>query len=343
MTAPPRRPRILVIKLGALGDAVIATAHIQALLDSRPGAEVHLLTSPACDFLFRGESRLRIASFPRKGARAMWATFRWLRRQRFDQVFDFQCSDRSRVMTLLSGAPLRAGLGPAWPYSLRPAEDDPGWPIFDRLNNLLQAAGMGPAPPRPRLWTQPRDEAMARDLMAGLGLAPGGFVVMHAGSNPTWQSKRWEEEHFATLARKLAGLGLVTLWVGGQGEADLNARLAAASGIDLTARLSLPGLAALARHARFAVTNDSAPMHILSTAGIPVYALFGPTNWRISHAVGQAERVLRHPVPCSPCHLTACPPERDHACLRALLPEQVLERLQADGLLDQVQDASSDS
>jgi ADP-heptose:LPS heptosyltransferase len=83
----------------------------------------------------------------------------------------------------------------------------------------------------------------------------------------------------------------------------------------------------------FAVTNDSGPMHILATAGLPVYACFGPTDWRRSHAPGQESRILTNPVSCSPCYLKSCPPERQHACLQGISPAMVMERLKMDGML----------
>ena len=48
----------------------------------------------------------------------------------------------------------------------------------------------------------------------------------------------------------------------------------------------------LGKQALFAVTNDSAPMHILSCSDIPIYALFGPTNPKRTHALGQENRVI---------------------------------------------------
>ena len=96
---------------------------------------------------------------------------------------------------------------------------------------------------------------------------------------------------------------------------------------------SVRGLAELGRRARFAVTNDSGPMHVLSCAGIPLYAFFGPTSVARSHALGQRQRVLVHPVPCSPCWLPVCPPSRAHACMQGLTPGSVIERLIRDGLL----------
>ena len=123
------------------------------------------------------------------------------------------------------------------------------------------------------------------------------------------------------------------LWIGGPDDVDLNRELAAEVGRDVTGQFSIPALAELARHARFAIVNDSGPMHVVSTAGIPVYAFFGPTDWRRSHAIGQRERVLTNPVECSPCHLNTCPPARQHACLAEVTPGAVFARLKADGLL----------
>jgi ADP-heptose:LPS heptosyltransferase len=103
--------------------------------------------------------------------------------------------------------------------------------------------------------------------------------------------------------------------------------------VDATGAFNHLELAALGRRAEFAVVNDSAPMHILSASPLPVYALFGPTDWRRSHGLGQAERVLLNPVACSPCHRPVCPPGYDHRCLSELTPGQVLVRLAEDGWL----------
>jgi len=105
------------------------------------------------------------------------------------------------------------------------------------------------------------------------------------------------------------------------------------SGIDATGRFDYRELAILAGHAAFAVTNDSGPMHVMSIAGLPVYAFFGPTDWRRSHALGQQQRVLTNPVFCSPCYLKSCPPERQHACMQGIRAAKVIARLEADGMV----------
>ena len=156
---------------------------------------------------------------------------------------------------------------------------------------------------------------------------------MHAGGCPAWPSSRWQERHVLELARVLSGHGLAVVWLGSDAERDLNRRLARCVGVDATAAFSLAELAALGAYARFVLGNDSGPMHVLALAGVPVYALFGPTDWRRSHALGQQNNVLYNPVECSPCHLPVCPPRRAHACLAGLAPEVVFSRIEADGLL----------
>lgn len=324
--------RTLIIKTGALGDVVLCTPQIERILEHH-GGDVWLLTSPPFVPLFAGHPRLRVQAFPRQGVRAMWDVLRWVRAQRFVTVYDLQGNDRTRALTLLSGARTRVGIAPRWIYTHSPARDDIREHVFPRLNRLIESAGLPAAEPRPRLWPAATERQAVQDRLAADGLKDGAFALLHAGSSARWPSKRWEAEYFIALARAIEAAGIVVLWIGGPDEAELNRDLSAQAGRDMTGKFSIPGLSELARHARFAVVNDSGPMHLLSAAGIPVYAFFGPTDWRRHHAIGQGERVFVHPVECSPCYLGECPPERRHVCLAGIVPERVLGRLRADGAL----------
>ena len=325
--------RHLVIKLGALGDVILATALIRRLLEARPEVAYTLLTTPAFAPLFAGWSGLEVVAIPRHGARNMWRAVRFMRRGGFSRVYDFQSNDRTGLMIALSGIPERVGNHPRFPYTHHPptvyrSEIH----IFERMNQVLASAGIPPAEPRPHLPPTESDRAHVAAWLAAHDLHPGGFVLCHAGASARWPSKRWP--HFAALARRLEReAGLPVVWLGAGEDAEGNRALATEAGIDATGAFSIVQLAEIGRMARFAVTNDSGPMHVLSASGIPVFAFFGPTNWVKNHALGQAERVLRHPVECSPCHRGVCPPEKGHACLAELALETVWERLRTEHLV----------
>lgn len=324
--------RTLIIKVGALGDVVLCTPQIERILE-RHADEVWLLTSPPFATLFAGHPRLRVRAFPRQGARAMWDALRWVRAQRFKTIYDLQGNDRSRALTRLSGAPRRVGIAPRWIYTHSPERDDIREHVFPRLNRLIESAGLPAAEPRPRLWPADSERRAVNERLASLGLAGRPFALLHAGSSARWPSKRWALERYVALALGIEAAGIAVLWIGAADERELNRAAAMQTGQDMTGVFSIAGLYELARQARFAAVNDSGPMHVLAAAGIPVYAFFGPTDWRRHHAVGQAERVLIHPVECSPCYLGECPPARRHVCLAGIAPEAVLERLRRDGLL----------
>jgi ADP-heptose:LPS heptosyltransferase len=248
-------------------------------------------------------------------------------------VYDLQGSQRSRVMTLFTSAPRRVGRRAGIAYTHTPPSAEVALHAFDRFNAVLVAGGIGAAAPVfPLSWIASTSAAVTAWLRNN-DLHGKRLVLMHAGSSRRWCSKRWEEASFLELATRLSARSYAVVWTGADADRDLNRRLAAVAGVDATGRFDYPELVVLARHASFAVANDSGPMHLFSLAGLPVFAFFGPTDWRRSHALGQADRVLTNPVPCSPCLLPECPPQYGHACLREITPAMVIERLEAGGLL----------
>ena len=325
--------QILIIKLGALGDVVLATPQIARLLEAHAADRVTLLTAPDFRELFDGFHGLDVVTFKRKGLISMLGLLRWLHGRQFNVVYDLQGSLRSRIMTLLTQAQLRAGPAPALAYTHTPLPGNGQGHAFDRFNAVLLAAGIDAAPALPCLPVNKAAVVQVETWLRQHGLAGKRLVLIHAGASGRWPSKCWPIKYFQELAMALENRGLSIIWLGGELERDLNSRLAGATGMDASAVFSLAELVALGRHAAFALSNDSGPMHLLSATSLPVYAFFGPTDWQRSHALGQAAHVLVNPVPCSPCHLPVCPPARKHVCLQGIAPEAVLARLQADGML----------
>jgi ADP-heptose:LPS heptosyltransferase len=308
--------KILIIKFGALGDIILATPLLRGILGHHRGDAVTLLTSPAFAPLFQDWPGLSVEARPRRGLVAFWRTLCWIRAQGFSRLIDLQSNDRSGLLSALSGIPERIGNHPRFPYHRHPPDRYTGQcHAYERLNQVLQAGGMPPAAGPPDLPAPAPVQGQIRDWLAMHGLSPGAYVLLHAGSSHRHAGKRWP--YYGELAESLAARGLTPVWIGGREDRELNRALAQRQGLDATGLFSILELAELGRHAAFAVTNDSAPMHILACSGIPVYGLFGPTDWRRTHALGQAQHVI-----------AAAEGE-----LARLSADTVLARLQADGRL----------
>ena len=282
-------PRILVIKLAALGDFVQAFGPFAAIRAHHPGAEITLLTTPP----FAGLAR-RAPWFDRvwDQGRPGWsdpcgvaALALALRRARFTRVYDLQTSGRSSRYRWFTGA------APEWSGIARGASHRHANPARDALHTLerqreqLALAGITEFPPPALDWLE--------EDLSGFALPPR-FGLLVPGASPGRPGKRWPVAHFANLA---AGLKLPVAVLGGPAEAPLAQaiRAAAPGSLDLTGRTSLGQIGALARRASFALGNDTGPTLLIAAAGCPTLALFGDdSDPALCAPRGRAVAVLRH-------------------------------------------------
>lgn len=282
--------KILIIKLGALGDAIIATAVIKQILEHHASDDIHLLTSPPFTDIFSHFERLQINSYERKGIFNKLKSIFWIRKNKFDRIYDLQSNDRTRILCALSGSPYLAGNHPYYPYTIHPEYSYLGeCHSFYRLNQIIKCANITPAQTTPYLPIPKTTTEEVNVWLKKHGLFEKPFVIFHAGSSPLHTEKRWP--FFKELASELNNIFKI-VWVGGNDDIELNRTLSAENNIDATNQFSIFGLAELGKHAKFAITNDSAPMHILSCSKIPVFGLFGPTYPRRTHALGQFDNVI---------------------------------------------------
>jgi heptosyltransferase-2 len=130
------------------------------------------------------------------------------------------------------------------------------------------------------------------------------------GLNPTraYPAKRWPEERFAELARRLLREGFVPVLLWGPGEEGVVARIhGAVPGAKVAPPTNLVELAAFLGHLAAVVTVDSGLKHLAVCRRVPTVTLFGPTDPREWHIGGERDRVLWRGVSCSPCRLRQCP------------------------------------
>lgn len=262
--------RILVIKLGALGDFVQAMGPAAAIRRHHRGDEITLLTTAPYAELGRAAPYFdRVLIDPRPALLDLcgwWRLRRMLRAGHFDRVYDLQTSDRSSFYHFLMGRPDWSGIarGASLPHA-NPRRDL--MHTVDRQAEQLALAGIAEVPLPDLSWA-------ARDI-ARFGL-PERLLLLVPGGSPHRPRKRWPIERFAELAALAAGRGVTPVVLGGAAERPLGAAIArrAPAARDLTGATGFGEIVALGRKALYAVGNDTGPMHLIVAAGCAATLLY---------------------------------------------------------------------
>jgi ADP-heptose:LPS heptosyltransferase len=274
--------KILVIKLGALGDVVQAMGAAQAIRAYHRDAEIVVLTTESYAGLLRRApyfDAVWIDGRPRDPA-GLWRLARRLREACFDRVYDLSTRQRSALyFWLMRRSRWLAGGGPEWSGIVRFASHrQPDTPERRRMHTLdreadqLRWAGIpGPVPGPDLSWAATDVSRFA---------LPADYVLLIPGGAPHRPEKRWPLAHFIALAERIAVAGSTPVVIGGPGERDLGAAIAAAvpQARDLTGQTEFGDIVALGRFARRAIGNDTGPMHLAVVGGAPATVLYSAAS-----------------------------------------------------------------
>jgi ADP-heptose:LPS heptosyltransferase len=279
--------KVLVIKLSAVGDFVLAFPAFERIRAAHRDAEITLLTTAPFEALALASPFFdRVETDGRPESPTAWLALVWrLRREGYDRVYDLQVNDRTRLIfhMLQPFAPAWSGvaLGCALPHRNR---DRMKMHTLERQAEQLRDAGIWPdapvapgtAPPPDLRWVLAATPAPR--ALAGPMLRPQALLV--PGSSARRPEKRWPIGRYAELAARLETRGFDVLVIGGLQEAELahviqnRARRAR----DLTGRTDFAQIAALGARAAIAVGNDTGPTHLIAAAGAPTIALFSSAS-----------------------------------------------------------------
>jgi ADP-heptose:LPS heptosyltransferase len=274
--------RILVVKLGAFGDIVLADGALQDLRAHHATARITLLTRAPYAALMRACPWVDAVAIDDNAPRwRLPSMLGWRKRflaGAYDRVYDLQNSRRTAFYRrwLSGGQPQR------WSTSVRdPARLAEGVPA--RHARQLAEAGV-----TVHHATTPTPAWMATDaapLLRAAGIAPSAspFVLLLPGSSARNSGKRWPD--FAALSHALAAEGLGVVTVPGPDEADLGPGYAGCVLRDGDRAVDLCRLAGIARLAACVVGNDSGPLHLAASLGTPSVLLLDNDNVSF-HAAG---------------------------------------------------------
>jgi ADP-heptose:LPS heptosyltransferase len=278
--------KILVIKLGALGDFVQALAAMQHIRAAHPKAHITLLTTPPFEALARASPYFNDVETDGRpeGIGDAVSMIRRLRRAHYDRVYDLQTSSRSNLYFYLLQPFGPQWSGVAFGCSLPHRNPERGrMHTLERQADQLRAAGIWPgapirsgaAPPADLSWILKKGPA-ARPVSASAGRP---YALLVPGSSAHRPEKRWPVEQFGELGEILRKRGLEILILGGMEESALARSIQRkVQARDLTGRTDFAQIAALAARATVAIGNDTGPMHLIAAAGAPTLVLFSSAS-----------------------------------------------------------------
>jgi ADP-heptose:LPS heptosyltransferase/O-antigen ligase len=353
--ARPPRPvaSVLVVCTRQIGDVLLTTPLLRAAHERWPQARIDVLAFAGTAGMLRGNPDVQtLLEFP---SRLGWRGARSLIRRvwrRYDVALIADPGDRAHLIGWLA-APVRSGIVPAsggstWLKCLAldhvvQTAGDRGTVHVATEKQALLAPWVADAPP-PQVVPPP-----AAPLPPGLATqVQPGAVVVHAPS--MWPYKQWPLAHFQALVAGLLADGRQVLLTGSGSARDQECVAAlrdvapAPRLLDLSGKLDFNELAGVLAQAALYIGPDTSVSHLAAATGVPVLAIFGPTNpqrwapWPAgphaqalfarSAAVQQAGNVtiVQGRQSCVPCSRAGCEDRRDSRsdCLQSITPAQVL-------------------
>jgi heptosyltransferase I len=313
--------RILIVRLGAMGDVIHTLPAAQALRDAYPRAMIGWLIEerwaellcapgtarrglrspqrPLVDWVLSLNLRdWRSSLFTAPTLHLIAKIWNDLRSTEYEAAFDLQGAIRSALLARWSAANVVYGgseprESPASLFYSRLVTTRGRHVIEQNLSLVTAVTGKALNVPQPVF---PRDSVAEDAVQQKLTqLGTDEYAILNPGAG--WGAKRWPAERYGQVARKLASDGLCPVINSGPGEERLTEEVVAASaGLAKPMKLSISELIALTRRAKLFVGGDTGPMHLAAALRIPVVAIFGPTNPLRNGPYGTPSVVLRNPA-----------------------------------------------
>jgi len=316
--------RILIRSSNWLGDAVMSVPAVRAIKNGRP--DVHVTIAAADKIAPMWKLIPEVDAIIPLPEGSLLSVVKLLKQQiPFDVAILFPNSLRVALESWLSGIPRRVGYRGhcrSWLVNQIVREPrKPGPPEHHSLRFLRIARGCGAETTNTedrRSTVQTPDGHQTSNIkhQTLIGLCPG------AEYGP---AKRWLPERFAEAVAKISAQSSAQ-WIlfGTKNDAAIGEQIAAAIGDRCVNRIGQTTLGQLIdelRRCSLLVTNDTGTMHLAALLGVPVVAIFGSTEPRLTGPLGNGHIILRHHVECSPCFLRECP--IDFRCMKAVSADEV--------------------
>jgi heptosyltransferase I len=313
--------RILIVRLGSMGDVIHALPAVQALRDVLPNVTIDWLIeerwaellcapgAPRCgprspqrplvDWVHTVDLRgWRKSLFTLSSAQHIARVWNDVRSVHYDVAIDLQGAIRSAILARWSGARTVCGAAEPWesPASLWYTRRVIARGAHVVEQNLSIAKFVAHAKLGNPVVQLPRDDGAENRVHETLAQADvREFAVLNPGAG--WGAKRWPAERYGLVAKALASDGVRSIINYGPGEEHLARETEVASaGAAVPLKTSITELIALTRRAKLFIGGDTGPLHLAAALRVPVVAIFGPTDPARNGPYGTHSIVLRSPA-----------------------------------------------
>lgn len=340
---PDTPARILLLRLERIGDLLMALPAIADVRAAAPGAHIDLVVGSWNADIARtiaGVDRVQTLDAPwlTRGAAGassahLFRTAASWRRERYDLAINFEPDVRTNLLLALSKAKWRAGYGSGGGGAVldQALEYLPAGHTTDNARRLVAQVFGREVPASLPARSLDVPETTRREAVALLAGARRPRVAMHVAGGR--QIKQWPVERFVSVARSLVDReGATIVLTAGPGDEAMVNEARAALPIDRVIDISGAGLltvAAVLERCDLMITGDTGPMHLAAAVGLPILAVFGPSDPARYAPRGAHDRVVRMDLPCAPCNRIRLPPARCTGrvpdCLALLTEDRVLD------------------
>jgi heptosyltransferase-3 len=351
MQTKPRK--ILVIAMRYLGDVLLTTPLIRSLRQAYPDAQLDILVYANTVAMLEGNPDInQLITVPSKAELAdHWILLRQLAR-RYDLAITTQSGDRPFLYSLFASSQ-RLGVVPPKPntgwwkrfflHHWLEFDDDNTHTVLQHLKILT----LIDVPPCFELVPPQTNDTHALSQLVG----NRAYAVLH--THPQWTYKQWTIEGWIDIGLYLRQLGLRLVLSGGMAQEEMDyianiAKQLPEDTLNLGGCVSLGELTYLLTNATLYIGPDTGITHLAAATGIPVIALYGPTNpvkwspwpYSFTQQVNPFEKIgsqtvnniylLQGEKSCVPCHLEGCDKHQSSrsVCLDTLSPERVKATIQ---------------
>lgn len=341
--------RILVIRLSAIGDVLRVLPAFQVIRQNFPDAyiawvveekarailEAHpdideVIVFPKNNLLNKLKSRLAILSGIKEFFSFLWG----IRKKKFDIVIDFHGLFKSGIISLFSGAPDRVGFTRAFSKEFNFLFNNRRFPLdtdkisrIERNLTLLKKWGLNTNHKAPVIHIpQKNSEEIRRFFRQHQIDRRRPVIAIHPGTSLQTPYKRWEPYRYAVVADHIIednGAQIIFTWADHELEMVKEIMgLMKHKAVTAPETDNLCQLAEIFRHCDLYLGSDTGPMHLAAFAGIPVVALFGPTDHIVNEPyVFTPHIIIRKETDCSPCRKKDCS-KRD--CMKGITEKNVI-------------------